>query len=80
MAISRRDWLKGTTAVTAMAIVGVFAALIGWWVFAHAPDAFGWLGMAVVTVCGAGSAWLNVREAAQAREPVSALGADTIMD
>ncbi len=57
-----------------------FAALIGWWVFAHAPDAFGWLGMAVVAVCGAGSAWLNVREAAAARAPVSALGADTIID
>lgn len=57
-----------------------FAALVGWLVFAQAPDAWGWLGMAVVAVCGAGSAWLNVREAAAARAPVSALGADTIID
>ncbi len=57
-----------------------FAALVGWLVFAHAPDGWGWLGMAVVAVCGAGSAWLNVREAARAREPVTVLGADTIMD
>lgn len=57
-----------------------FAALVGWLVFAHAPDGWGWLGMAVVAVCGAGSAWLNVREAAAARAPVSALGADTIID
>lgn len=57
-----------------------FAALVGWLVFAQAPDGWGWLGMAVVAVCGAGSAWLNVREAAAARAPVSALGADTIID
>jgi len=57
-----------------------FAALVGWLVFAHAPDGWGWLGMAVVAVCGAGSAWLNVREAAIARAPVSPLGADTIID
>lgn len=56
-----------------------FAALVGWWVFAHAPDGWGWLGMSVVAVCGAGSAWLNVREAS-ARQPVSALAADTIVD
>lgn len=56
-----------------------FAALVGWWVFSHAPDGWGWLGMAVVAVCGAASAWLNVREAS-ARQPVSALAADTIID
>ena len=56
-----------------------FAALVGWLVFAQAPDGWGWLGMAVVAVCGAGSAWLNVRESA-ARVPVNALGADTIID
>jgi drug/metabolite transporter (DMT)-like permease len=57
-----------------------FAALAAAWAFGHAPDGWAWLGMAVVAVCGAGSAWLNVREAAQARAPVSALGADTIID
>ena len=55
-----------------------FAAAVGWLVFRHAPDGWGWVGMAVVAVCGAASAWLNVREAAAARAPVSALGADTI--
>ena len=57
-----------------------FAAAVGWLVFRHAPDGWGWLGMAVVSVCGAASAWLNVREAAAARAPVTALGADTIVD
>lgn len=57
-----------------------FAAAVGWLVFRHSPDGWGWLGMAVVAACGAASAWLNVREAAVARAPVSALGADTIVD
>jgi drug/metabolite transporter (DMT)-like permease len=57
-----------------------FAAAVGWLVFRHAPDGWGWLGMAVVSVCGAASAWLNVREAAASRAPVTALGADTIAD
>ena len=57
-----------------------FAAAVGWLVFRHAPDGWGWVGMAVVAVCGAASAWLNVREAAAARAPVSAFGADTIVD
>jgi len=56
-----------------------FAALISWVVFRHAPDGWGWLGMAVIAVSGAASAWLNVREAA-ARQPVSALSADSIVD
>lgn len=57
-----------------------FAALAAAWAFGHTPDGWAWLGMAVVAVCGAGSAWLNVREAAAAKTPVSALGADTIID
>lgn len=57
-----------------------FAALVGWLVFSQAPDGWGWLGMGVVAVCGAGSAWLNVRESAVARQPVNALDADTIVD
>lgn len=57
-----------------------FAAMASAWAFGHAPDGWAWLGMAVVAVCGAGSAWLNVREAAAAKAPVSALGADTIID
>lgn len=57
----------------------VSAAAFGWLVFRHAPDGFGWIGMGVVAVCGAASAWLNVREASQKRL-VSAVEADTIAD
>jgi drug/metabolite transporter (DMT)-like permease len=57
----------------------VSAAAFGWLVFSHVPDGWAWVGMAVVTVCGAASAWLNVREAA-ARRPVSAVQVDTMAD
>ena len=39
-----------------------FAVLCGWWVFAHAPDAWAWGGIAVITLCGIGSAWLTARQ------------------
>lgn len=51
-----------------------FAALVGWLVFRAVPDAWGWVGMIVIAVCGAASAWLNMRR------PVSAVEADTIAD
>jgi drug/metabolite transporter (DMT)-like permease len=54
-----------------------FAALVGWLIFRAVPDAWGWVGMTVIAACGAASAWLNVRDA---REPVSAVAADTIAD
>jgi drug/metabolite transporter (DMT)-like permease len=57
-----------------------FAAVIGWLAFRHAPDSWGWLGIGVIAVCGAASAWLNVREAAARALPVSALGVDSITD
>src|SRR5207245_7826227 len=57
----------------------VSAAASGWLVFRHAPDGFGWIGMGVVAVCGAASAWLNVREMSQKRL-VSAVEANTITD
>lgn len=57
----------------------VAAAAFGSWVFRHVPDAIAWLGMAIVAVCGAASAWLNVREAA-ARQPVSALQVEAAAD
>lgn len=57
-----------------------FAAVASWLVFQHAPDAVGWIGMGMIAACGATSAWLNVREAAAARMPVSTLGADPIAD
>ena len=40
------------------------AALLGWLVFAHLPDAWAWAGMAVISACGAAGAWLNLRTAA----------------
>ena len=55
------------------------AAFFGWLVFGQQPDGIGWVGMAVVAGCGAGSAWLNVREASRGRQ-VSALEADSIAD
>ncbi len=45
--------------------IGVAAAL-GWFVFSHLPDAWGWVGMALIAACGAAAAWLNVRTAAVA--------------
>ena len=38
-----------------------FATLAGWLVFARLPDAWGWLGMAVIALSGAVGAWLNSR-------------------
>ena len=55
------------------------AAGVGWLVFAHVPDGWAQLGMALVAACGATSAWLNVREAA-ARRPISTVAADTMAD
>ena len=40
-----------------------FAMLGGWLVFAHVPDGWSMLGMLLIAVCGAGGAWLTVREA-----------------
>lgn len=43
------------------------AALLGWLVFAHLPDAWAWAGMAVISACGAAGAWLNLRAATPAQ-------------
>jgi drug/metabolite transporter (DMT)-like permease len=56
------------------------AALAGYLVFGLVPDGFGWLGMAIIAVCGAASAWLNVRAAAERARPVSAVQADTVAE
>lgn len=56
------------------------AALAGYLVFGVAPDGWGWVGMAIIGVCGAASAWLNVRAAAVRLRPVSAVQADTIAE
>ncbi|MDH5538852.1 MAG: DMT family transporter [Rhizobacter sp.] len=56
------------------------AALAGFIAFGAVPDGWGWLGMAIIGVCGAASAWLNVRAAAQRHRPVSAVQVDTIAE
>ncbi|WP_349743413.1 DMT family transporter [Roseateles cavernae] len=54
------------------------AAAIGWLFFDHVPDGYAWLGMGVLSACGAASAWLNVRRSQ--RPPPSAVAMDTIAD
>jgi len=39
-----------------------FAMLGGWLVFAHVPDGWSVLGMVLIALCGAGGAWVSVRE------------------
>ena len=53
------------------------AALIGWLLFGDLPDAWGWIGMGVIALCGATTAWLNVRARAT---PASPLANDPISD
>ena len=43
-----------------------FAMLGGWIAFGHVPDGWTVLGMATIAACGAGGAWLTVREARDA--------------
>ncbi len=49
-----------------------FAMLGGLLVFSHVPDGWSLLGMAAIAVCGAGSAWLTVRENRLLVEPFEA--------
>ena len=56
------------------------AVIVGWLVFRQAPDFWGWVGMAVIAACGAASAWLNMREAAQRQQALSAVSVDSIVD
>ena len=57
------------------------AAVAGWLVFGQLPDFWGWVGMAIVSVCGATTAWLNLRGEAAARRGASApVAADTVAD
>jgi drug/metabolite transporter (DMT)-like permease len=44
-----------------------WAVALSWWVFGTWPDDVAVAGMAVITLCGAANAWLNVRTAQQAR-------------
>ena len=56
------------------------AALLGWWLFGVLPDAWGWVGMAVIAGCGGTSAWLNVRAVRAAPHPRSVVEADALAD
>ncbi|QXZ09541.1 DMT family transporter [Comamonas sp. Y33R10-2] len=38
------------------------ALLAGWLVYGHVPDQWAVMGMAVIALCGAASAWLSIRE------------------
>ena len=49
-----------------------FAMLGGWIVFSHVPDGWSMVGMVMIAVCGAGGAWLTVRESRMALEPIEA--------
>jgi drug/metabolite transporter (DMT)-like permease len=58
-----------------------WAAGLAYLVTGHVPDRWAWVGMAVIAVCGATSAWLNVRSAAGRRARLdTAVVADTVAD
>jgi drug/metabolite transporter (DMT)-like permease len=56
------------------------AVLAGFVAFGATPDFWSWIGMAVIVVCGAASAWLNLRDAAARHRIVSVVEADTVAD
>ena len=49
-----------------------FSMLGGWLVFRHVPDQWSLAGMVMIAVCGAGGAWLTVRERRVPMEPAAA--------
>lgn len=56
-----------------------WAAALAWLVSGHVPDGWAWVGMGVIALCGAASAWLNLRPApGRPPRPDSAVAADTI--
>jgi drug/metabolite transporter (DMT)-like permease len=58
-----------------------WAAALAYLVTGHVPDRWAWVGMAVIAVCGATSAWLNVRSVAGRRARLDApVVADTLAD
>lgn len=57
-----------------------FALAASWVVFRHVPDGWAWLGMGVIALCGAATAWLNVRAGPGRAHPESAVAADTLAD
>jgi drug/metabolite transporter (DMT)-like permease len=53
------------------------ATVLGWAIFRQVPDGWAFVGMGVIAACGAAGAWLNLRGAAKAADPVVV---DTIGD
>lgn len=53
------------------------ATVLGWAIFRQVPDATAFVGMGVIAACGAAGAWLNLRAAGKAADPVVV---DTIGD
>jgi drug/metabolite transporter (DMT)-like permease len=49
-----------------------FAVIAGWLVFSRVPDAWAFLGMALIAACGIANAWLTLRENQQSHQPSSA--------
>jgi drug/metabolite transporter (DMT)-like permease len=47
-----------------------FAMLGGWLVFSHVPDGWSLVGMVTIAICGAGGAWLTLRESRVKPDPV----------
>ncbi len=57
------------------------AALLGWLLFGQLPDFWAWVGMGIVSICGAASIWLNLRgPSARARRAEAPVAADTLAD
>jgi drug/metabolite transporter (DMT)-like permease len=56
------------------------AAIAGWFVFGVVPDGWGWVGMVIIAACGAGSAWLNIRDAARQHRPITPVAANSVND
>jgi drug/metabolite transporter (DMT)-like permease len=46
-----------------------FAMVGGWLVFSHVPDGWSMIGIVMIAICGAGGAWLTVRESRAVTEP-----------
>lgn len=57
-----------------------FAVVASWFVFHHFPDTWAWIGIAVIAICGAASAWLNVRAAAERAQELSTPSAAIVVN
>ncbi|WP_137891221.1 DMT family transporter [Ramlibacter sp. 2FC] len=56
------------------------ATFLGWMALGAAPDAWSWFGIVVIALCGASSAWLNVRDSARQWRPMPQVAPDPVVD